>query len=293
MANRRSSKTLGGGLEILAKIWRLRLVLLLVIPYLVLSGWLFTASRHADVRPGEVFMVPDHPLWEKPSEEHRFGTTGTGADLYELSRIAMANSVAVAVVSSGAGVALTLLVVMLFAFDVGENRFRLLKVTSRAGFLLPSFMVIVILAGGAGGSLVLAMIAMTLAIALALAPVTARWFEEGEEGPDILAGYALGLTRQEIVRSRIVPVVIRRLVGVFARMIPVLVMAEMSLSFLGFTGEHISVGVMVAYGRDLIIEAPWMALYPGMMATIVVAVLSLLGALAAGVLRTGRYPRFM
>ena len=81
--------------------------------------------------------------------------------------------------------------------------------------------------------------------------------------------------------------------GVFARMIPVLVMAEMSLSFLGFTGEHISVGVMVAYGRDLIIEAPWMALYPGMMATIVVAVLSLLGALAAGVLRTARFPRFL
>ncbi len=293
IGNRRSSKIIALAQEVVARVWRIRVVLMLALPYLVLLGWLFSADSDSDVRPAEVYTVPEQPVWKKPDAEHRFGTTGGGADLYRLSRVAMANSVAVSVISSGLGVSLSFLVVMLFAFSPGENRFRLLKVMARAGFLLPPMMLIVILTGGAGGSLVVAMMAMSGAIAFMLAPVVAGWFEEGEGGRDILAGYALGLTRRDIVKSRIIPIVVRRLLGVFAQLLPVVVLAEMALSFMGFTGDRISCGAMVAYGRELIIEAPWMAAYPGILATVVVGALAALGALVAGVLRTGRYPRFL
>ncbi len=280
-------------MALLARIWRIRVVLLLSLPYLFLVGWLFSAEGTSDVRPAEVFVVPDPPRWEEPDHSHRFGTTGTGVDLYDLSRVAMANSVAVAVLSSGAGVMLAFLLVMLFANDPGENRFHLIKMLGRSGLLLPPFMVMVILTGGAGGSLIVAMVSMASVIGLILAPVVAEWFEDGEDGRDILAGYALGLTRPQIVRSRIVPVVVRRLLGVFAQLVPVAVLAEMALSFMGLTGDRISCGAMVAYGRELIIEAPWMALYPGVMAFLVVVAFSIMGTLVGAALRTGRYARFL
>ena len=44
---------------------------------------------------------------------------------------------------------------------------------------------------------------------------------------------------------------------------------------------------MIAYGQSLIIEAPWMVIYPGVLATIVVMALSFLGWRVSGALKTG------
>jgi len=70
----------------------------------------------------------------------------------------------------------------------------------------------------------------------------------------------------------------------------VAMLAEMSLSFLGFTGERLSVGVMVERGQAYLIEAPWMAIYPGIFATGVVMAFSLLGWRVSTALRTGPLP---
>ncbi len=67
----------------------------------------------------------------------------------------------------------------------------------------------------------------------------------------------------------------------------------MALSFLGFAGDRLSVGTMVARGRTYLIEAPWMAIHPGLFATAVVLVLSFLGWRVSAALRTGPLPRFL
>ena len=180
---------------------------------------------------------------------------------------------------------------MLFVFDPREKRFELLNVVGQSGFLLPSFVVLLVLTGGSGGSLGVAILGLILVIAFHLCPVLTTWFQEGEDGFDIVAGYALGLSRREIVMNRILPKILRRLVGVFATYVPVVVLVEMALSFLGFTGDRLSCGAMIAYGQGLIIEAPWMAIYPGLMATAVVLVLSLLGWRVSSAMRTGPLPR--
>jgi len=153
--------------------------------------------------------------------------------------------------------------------------------------------VLVLFTGISGGSLLLAIAGIAGVVALHFAPVLARWFQEGEEGFDIVAARDLGLSRQEILRSRVLPSVLRRLPGVFATFVPVAVLAEMSLSFLGFTGERLSVGLMVAHGQAYLIEAPWMAVYPGVFATGVVLALSLLGWRVSTALRTGPLPRVL
>jgi len=290
MTNRRQSKVTRTTRNVLARLWQIRRVLLLIIPYLILFGWLFAGGSRMDVRPGEIYAVPENPAWESPDREHWFGTTGNGADLFELSRLAMASSVSVAVVSVSLGIGLALLVTMLFVFDGGKKRFEMLNAASRAGFLMPSMGALVIFTGASGGSLVMAISGLIFVIAFHLCPVLTGWFDEGESGFDVVASYALGLTRRDIVTNRILPKVLRRLVGVFASLVPIVVLVEMSLSFMGLTGDRLSCGAMIAYGQVLIIEAPWMAIYPGVLASLVVMVLSLLGWRVSAALRTGNLP---
>lgn len=291
MTNRRNSKLIRLLLLFAARVWQMRRVLLLVIPYLVLLSWLFVGGTRMDVRPGEIYEVPGEPAWKKPDNVHWFGTTGNGADLFELSRLAMATSVSVAVVTVSLGISLALLLTMLFVFDPGEKRFELLNAVSRAGFVIPSMVILVILTGGSGGSLGIAILGLIFVIALHLCPVITEWFREGESGFEVIAGYALGLSRREIVIDRILPTVLRRLIGVFATLVPAVVLAEMALSFMGLTGDRLSCGAMIAYGQELIIEAPWMSIYPGIMASLVVMVLTLLGWRVSAALRTGILPR--
>jgi ABC-type dipeptide/oligopeptide/nickel transport system permease subunit len=293
MANRRNSIVVSSSTLALVRVWRIRRVLLLAVPYLLLLLWLFTGGTHMDVRPGEIYEVPAEPEWEKPNAEHWFGTTGNGADLFDLSRHAMATSVSVAVVSVALGIGLALLFTTFYVFDPGEKRFHLLYVMSRGGFVIPSMVVLVILAGASGGSLGVAIFGLILVIAFHLSPVLANWFQEGESGFDVTAGYVLGLSRREIVLNRIFPEVLRRLPGVFASLVPTVVLAEMALSFLGLTGDRLSCGAMIAYGQAMIIEAPWMAIYPGVMASGVVLILSLLGWRVSAALQTGSLPRIL
>lgn len=292
-ANRRNSRVKEGAHRLLARLWQIRYSLFLILSYLILFGWLFSGEMRADRRPSEILAIPADPLWEKPDPEHWFGTTGSGADLFQLSRVAMATTMAFAVVVSALGTGLSFLFVMMFAFDPGERRFSLLRSIGSTGLLLPSMLVLVILAGGAGGSWLVSAGTLTVLIALHLSPHVAGWFEENEDRAGFLAGTVLGLSRPEMVSNRVVPPVLRRLIGVFALLIPVVALAEMALSFLGFAGGRLSCGDLVAFGQDVMIEAPWMTVGPGILASLLIAIFSLLGWLSSRALKTDQLPRWI
>lgn len=293
MENRRQSKASQHSLTVLARAWETRFVILLALAYLVLFGWLFSAGTDVDIRPSEILVTPGEPLWEMPGDGHWFGTTATGLDLFHLCRIVMGRAVAVAAIASALGLAFAFLAVMLFAFDPGEKRFSLLKSLGRVGVLMPCALILLIVLSGAGGGITSFVAATALLIALHLSPVMADWFEKGENGHDILSAYVVGLSRSEIVTNRIVPSVIRKLIGVFAMLVPQIVLVEMAVSFLGLGTERLSVGGLIAYGQQVIIEAPWLAIYPGVFASIVTMVLALLGWLTARALKTGPIRRFL
>jgi peptide/nickel transport system permease protein len=291
--NRRQSKGARLVRRVALRIWRMRRAFVLSVPYFLLLGWLYSGGVEGDLRPGELYGAREIPAWKAPDEAHWFGTGPNGADLFELSRHAMATSVSAAVVAVSLGVALALLLTSLFVFDLKDGRFDWLGRAARAGGLVPGMAVLVLVTGIPGGSLLLAIAGIAGVVAFHVAPVLASWFQEGEEGFDLVAARILGLSRREIVLGRILPRVLRRLPGVFATLVPVAVLAEMSLSFLGFTGERLSVGLMVAQGQAYLIEAPWMAVYPGLLATGVVLALSLLGWRVSVALRTGPLPRVL
>lgn len=290
--NRRHSK-LGRGFETLwARLWQMRRVLLLAVPYVILLGWLYGAKSSGDVRPAELYESRETPLWDAPGPGHWFGTAANGADLLELSRLAMASSVSIAVVTVGAGIGLALLLVSLFLFDERPNRFFWIESASRTTGVLPVMVGLVLFLGTARGGVFLEMIALSVAVAFHLAPVLAAWFREEECDFHILASRLAGQTRGELVRRRTFPAVLRRLPGTFAVLVPQVLLGEMALSFLGLTGERLGVGAMVARGQDYLIEAPWMTIYPGLFAAGIVLIFSLLGWRISTALKTGLIPRF-
>lgn len=293
MSNRRPSRISRGLQGVLARLWLLRRVLLLAIPYLLLLGWLFSGAQDQDFRTGEVFGVPASPAWSGPDGKHWFGTTAGGKDLFELTRCGLAHSVSVAVVSASFGIGLAFLLTSLFLFDRSEGRFAVLERLARAGAVLPAMAGLVVFAGGAGGGKGVVLSGLALAAAFHLAPLLARWFREGEDGFDTEAAYIAGLSRLEVVRGRILPKVLRRLPGLFASLVPILALAEIALSFLGFAGETPSPGAIIAHGRDYIIEAPWLSIHPGILTTAVIAALSLLGWRVSSALGSDEPPRFL
>lgn len=292
-SNRRPSRLARFVRAFLARLWQVRRVLLLALPYLLLFSWLFGEERSGDPRPAEIYRVPAEPLWSAPDRLHWFGTTAVGADVFALTRLALAHSVSVAVVAVSLGIALALLATSLFVFDPGQKRFLWLERVCRAAGTLPAMVGLVIFAGGAGGGAGIVLLGLSFAVALPLVPVLTAWFRDGEAGFETVSAYVVGLSRREIVLGRVLPTVLRRLPGTFAALVPVVALAEMGLSFLGLAGEKLSLGSMLAYGRDFIIEAPWLAIYPGTLATLVLAALALLGWRVSAALDSGEPPRFL
>lgn len=293
MKNRKQSKASRHSLVLLARAWETRWVILLALAYLSSFGWLFTAGTVEDIRPSEIFITPADPEWKGPGKDHWFGTTGTGLDLFNLCRISMAQTIALAALASGLGLGLAFLEVMLFAFDRREKRFSLMKSFARIGTLMPCALILLIILAGSGGGITALVATAALLVAWHIGPTLAIWFEESENRPDIVSAYILGLSRSEIVTNRIVPATIRKMVGVFARLIPQIALLEMGLSYLGFGSERLSIGGLVAYGQQVIIEAPWLAVYPGLFAAVVLTVMGLLGWLTSRSLKTGRVRRFL
>ncbi len=293
MKNRKQSKASRHSLALVARAWETRWVILLAVAYLLLFGWLFSAGSDSDIRPSEVLVTPPTPEWEAPGDQHWFGTTGTGLDLFHLTRIAMAQTVALAALASGLGLALAFLAVMLFAFDPGERRFSLMKSFGRIGTFLPGALVLLIVLFGSGGGVIAIVVTTALLVAWHVGPTLATWFEESENRPDVVSAYVLGLSRSEIVTNRIIPSTIRKLIGLFAALIPVIALMEMALSFLGVGSERLSIGGIIAYGQEVIIEAPWLAIYPGGFAAVIVMLMGGLGWLTSRSLKTGRVRRFL
>ncbi len=287
MINRRQSKLVRTAQGAFARLWQAKRVGLLIIPYLVLLSWLFSGDGTGDLRPGSLYAVSETPEWKSPDREHWFGTTANGEDLFELSRLAMAASVAVAVVAVVLGSALSLIATMLFFLGFPKSGLVAFESIGRAGFVLPPMVVSAILCGAGRGSLGQTIAGLTLVIAFGLATVISGWLREGMSQFHFEAGLIIGLEKSEITMNRLFPAILRRLPGVMAKLLPVIVLVEMALSFAGLTGDRLSCGVMIAYGQSLIIEAPWMVIYPGVLATIVVMALSFLGWRVSGALKTG------
>ena len=86
---------------------------------------------------------------------------------------------------------------------------------------------------------------------------------------------------------------IGKMLGLVASLLPLVMLMEMSLAFLGFSGGSLSCGVLVASGKGALLEAPWVTIYPGAFAGVVVLAFSVLGQLSNFLQREREAIRFL
>ena len=87
------------------------------------------------------------------------------------------------------------------------------------------------------------------------------------------------------------PLVAKRIPGLAGQVIPRLVLIEMALSFLGFCdNDRLSCGTLVRLGRNHLVEAPWLTVWPGAFAGVTLVILSFLGWFFAKQHGADRYP---
>lgn len=296
--NRRSSRIEKGARLFLARLWQARFAIGVAMAYAVLFAWLFSGSDELlEGRPIDFSILPQTPEWAAPSATHRFGTTAEGEDLYALCRAAMAQTSAFAVLVTTLGVLLSFLFALLFVFDEGKrggksqgSPFRLLRGVSESLRLLPAALVLLILGGGSEGGPIVLLIAFTLVIGLYGCGTVAEWFEQEDLNRDRIAGEVLGFHRPRLVKSRSIPAVVPRLIGLASRLFPSVLLLEMAISFFGFSDGSLSCGILVASGTGALLEAPWVTIYPGIFAGVVVLMFSILGRVTNHFLRSGEAP---
>ena len=139
----------------------------------------------------------------------------------------------------------------------------LLTIMSITGPGLPQIIVVLGIAGGIGTSRVVRGAVIGI-----------------KEDDYFLAAKAVGVSTTRILVSHLLPNIVAPLIIIFSINVGGVILAEASLSFLGF-GLPIQIpswgGMLSREGRRFMEQAPWLALWPGLCLTIVVYCLNMLG----------------
>ena len=214
-----------------------------------------------------------------PSAQYLLGTDHIGRDL--LSRLIVGARLSLFV-----GLAATMLNVVIATlvggtsgflggkWDLAVQRFvdawmaipgllLLLTIMSIVGRGLPQLIVVLGISGGIGGSRVLRGAVIGI-----------------KENDYFLAARAVGTPTRQILIRHVLPNIMAPLIIIFSINIGGVIIAEASLSFLGF-GLPIDIpswgGMLSREGSEYMHQAPWLALFPGLALTIVVYCFNMFG----------------
>lgn len=284
--NRRQNHSLRLLRRIALRLSLIRSRALLPIPYILLGIWLFWGGEMGRDDFAQMYEFHDSPAWKAPNAEHLFGTAANGADLWSASRRTMASSVLLAGISTALGAALALLITLIVTLDSKHQTSRFLEGLAKTGRLVPVPLALVILLATNGNAARL-ICGMAILIVLPLSSPLHVWIRQRVVSFDLKAERILGFRHVDILRRHLLPTVWARLLGASATYLPAMVLLEMALSYLNLVGQRPSVGLMISHGEEFLIEAPWLLIYPGVMASAVVMALSLMGWWAASILRSG------
>lgn len=205
-----------------------------------------------------------------PDAGHWFGTNGAGNDLYAQTVHGLQRSLAIALIVSVATTVISALVGASAAYFGGLYERAWLTVIH---FLLvvPTFLILALLSNSSGGD--------WRVIALILSLV--GWFYSARviwtlslslrEHDYVTAARFMGVPGFRIVVRHIIPNIGSLLILQFTLGIVGTVLAETSLSFLGFgvKAPDVSLGALIGSGSDTISSAPWLFYFPAAALTLV------------------------
>ena len=228
-----------------------------------------------------------YPYWEMhladrltgPSVQYLLGTDQLGRDFLSRIIIGARLSIFVGLSATAVNVVVALLIggtsgFIGGKFDLAVQRFVdawmafpgliiLLTIMSIAGRGVPQIILVLGISGGIGGSRILRGAVIGI-----------------KENDYFLAARAIGSTGAATLMRHVLPNIMPVMIIIFSITVGGVIMAEASLSFLGF-GLPIKVpswgGLLSREGRQFMEQAPWLALWPGLCLTITVYSLNMFG----------------
>ncbi len=249
-----------------------------VMAALVIVAFIVVAAGAAHIAPFDPTAINYAALRKPPSDVYRLGTDEVGRDV--LSRLIWGAraSLLAGVIPVTIAVALSIPLGLLSGFRGGWVDGLIMRITD-AMLSIPFLIVAIALAAFLGPSLVNAMIAIGIAalptfLRLSRGTVLAIKTEENVE-----AARAVGCSGRRIAVRHIFPNMLPPLFVQASITMAAAIIAEASLSFLGLGQQPPapSWGSMLNPAQRYLSQAPWMALYQGLMIFSIVMALNVLG----------------
>jgi peptide/nickel transport system permease protein len=249
-----------------------------IVAFMVVIGFVVIALGAPALAPFDPNGTDFRAIRKAPSEVHRLGTDEVGRDV--LSRLVWGAraSLLAGVIPVTIAVVVSIPLGLLSGYAGGWVDGVIMRITD-AMLAIPFLIVAIALAAFLGPSLTNAMIAIGIAtlpifLRLARGTVLALKTEDYVEAARAVGGSHARIAVRHILPNMLPPLFIQSSITVAAAII-----AEASLSFLGLGQQPPapSWGSMLNAAQRYLSQAPWMALYPGLMIFFIVMALNVLG----------------
>lgn len=249
-----------------------------VVAFAVVVAFVALALAAPSLAPFDPNATDFRAIRKPPSDVHRLGTDEVGRDV--LSRLIWGAraSLLAGVIPVTLAVSLSVPLGLLSGYAGGWVDGVIMRITD-AMLAVPFLIVAIALAAFLGPSLTNAMIAIGIAalpifLRLARGTVLSLKTEEYVEAARAVGGSHVRIAVRHILPNMLPPLFIQSSLTVAAAII-----AEASLSFLGLGQQPPapSWGSMLNAAQRYLSQAPWMALYPGLMIFFIVMALNVLG----------------
>lgn len=213
-----------------------------------------------------------------PSADHWLGTDKLGRD--QLSRILFGGRISLMVGLCATAVSLTIGVLYgtIAGFVGGKVDAIMMRIVDIL-YALPFTIFVILLMVFFGRNIILLFVAIGAVEWLTMARIVRGQVQSLRKQEFIEACISLGLTRRRIILRHLIPNVLGPIVVYTTLTIPSVMLLEAFLSFLGLGVQPpmSSWGLLIKEGAEMMEEAPWLLIYPGLLFSLTLFSLNFLG----------------
>lgn len=217
-------------------------------------------------------------MLKPPSKEHFFGTDEFGRDVFSRTIYGARVSLTIGLVAVGLSMAFGVIMGSLAGYYGGVVDYIISGITDIA-WAFPTTLLAIAIIASIGPGLMNVMVAIALVYWSGYARLVRGSFKALKEQEFVEAARALGYSDLRIIFRHILPNALAPVIVLTTLSIPRAILVESSLSFLGLGAQPPipSWGSIMNSGRAYLVEAPWIALFPGIMIALIVLGFNLFG----------------
>ncbi len=215
--------------------------------------------------------------FKPPNSQHPFGTDDLGRDIYTNVIYGVRTSLFIGVSSVVIAVIVGSLIGIMAGYYGGLLGDFLMRITDMT-LVIPRFLLALVIAAIFGQKFQNIILAIGIVSWPGIARMIRAEFLSVKERPFVEAARAVGLTDRHIIFVEILPNVIPTVIPYVVLEISSAILTEAGLSFLGLGDPNMpSLGLLLNNAQQFLRTAWWMAVFPGLMLSILTVGLNLFG----------------